>query len=411
MATIWNRITGRGDAEERAISYQSVWGSGSDLNVVMNGGLTGQQVNENTALKLSAVYGCIRIITDNTATLPVGVFVRRGGTRFPSQRPVWLDTPNPEMTRVDFFDQVFMSLLVHGNAYVLTPRDALGNVTELWPVHPNNVQIHRNEDMSLTYIVSNTDGKGKITQVPLNSDEICHIPGIRMPGNLYGLSPLQAAMDVFSVGLAAQEQAGRFYKNGSTPGGIITIPKEAGDISQEAVDALKASWNSYHQGTQKSSGLAVLTAGMTYMPITLSPEQAQFLQTRQFQIQEICRLYGVPSHLLNDTSNSTSWGSGLEEQSIGFVRWTLSPWLERVEASLQRLLPGAANGDFLKFNLDGLMRGNTTARYQAYSSALQNGWLSVNEVRAMEDRAPVQGGDQYLQPLNMTTLGSGDTTQ
>jgi len=246
---------------------------------------------------------------------------------------------------------------------------------------------------------------GQTVSLQLNDQEICHIPGIRIPGSLYGLSPLQAAMDVFGVGLSAQEQAGRFYKNGSTPGGVITIPKEAGDISQEAVDALKSSWESYHKGTQKSSGLAVLTAGMTYDPITLTPEQSQFLQTRQFQIQEICRLYGVPSHLLNDSSNSTSWGSGLEEQSIGFVRWTLSPWLERVEASLQRLLPGAANGDFFKFNLDGLMRGNTNARYTAYASALGNGWLSINEVRALEDRAPVDGGDTYSSMASPITQG------
>lgn len=401
MATIFNRLFGREDSEERNVSYQSVWGSGADFNLAAKG-VTGQPVSEQTALRLSAVYGCVRIITDNCATLPVGLYVRKNGTRFPAPRQPWLDQPNPEMTRVGMFDQVFSSLLLHGNAYLLTPRDGDGNVTELWPVHPSNVQISRDENRKLRYTVTNTEMSGRQVSVVLDDQEICHIPGIRIPGSLYGLSPLQSAMDVFGVGLSAQEQAGRFYQNGSTPGGVITIPKEAGDISQDAVDALKMSWDSYHRGTQKSSGLAVLTAGMTYDPITLTPEQSQFLQTRQFQIQEICRLYGVPSHLLNDSSNSTSWGSGLEEQSIGFVRWTLSPWLERVEASLQRLLPGYADGYFLKFNLDGLMRGNTNARYTAYASALGNGWLSVNEVRAMEDRAPVSGGDVYLSPLNMT---------
>ena len=405
MPTIFNRLFGREDTDERSLSYQSIWGSGSDINIIA-GGTTGQTVSEQTALKLSAVYGCIRIITDNCSTLPVAIYNRRNGTRFPAPNQPWLDNPNPEMTRVGMFDQVFSSLLLHGNAYLLTPRDGLGNVTELWPIHPSNVTITRGSDRKLIYTVSNTDSMGQTVSLQLNDQEICHIPGIRIPGSLYGLSPLQAAMDVFGVGLSAQEQAGRFYKNGSTPGGVITIPKEAGDVSQEAVDALKSSWESYHKGTQKSSGLAVLTAGMTYDPITLTPEQSQFLQTRQFQIQEICRLYGVPSHLLNDSSNSTSWGSGLEEQSIGFVRWTLSPWLERVEASLQRLLPGAANGDFFKFNLDGLMRGNTNARYTAYASALGNGWLSVNEVRALEDRAPVVGGDTYSTMASPNTQGA-----
>jgi len=288
-------------------------------------------------------------------------------------------------------------LLLYGNAYSQIIRNGRGQVVSLYPLLPNKVSVERtNGVISYTY---STDDNG---QVKLRSDQVLHIPGLGFDG-LIGYSPIALAKNAIGMSIASEEYGSKFFANGANPGGIITHP---GTLGETPLQNIKESWNNSYGGSGNAQRVAVLEEGMTYHQIGIPPEQAQFLETRKFQTEEIARIFRVPLHLIGDLEHATF--SNIEHMSIEFVKYTLAPWVSRWEQSLtQSLLLPTEKDIFIRFNLDGLLRGDYKSRMEGYSIGIQNGIMSVNDVRELEDLnllPPEEGGDLHMVNGNMLPL-------
>jgi len=231
---------------------------------------------------------------------------------------------------------------------------------------------------------------------------VFHIPGLRMPGSLAGVAPLELAREAVGLGLTAEEYGAAFFQNGARPDLVIQLP-EGAKATEDVIKRLKVGWANRHQGAAKAHKPGVLSDGATLKEISIPPEHAQFLQTREFQREDIASWFRVPPHMVGLVSKSTSWGSGLEEQSTGFARYTLAPQIRRAELALSAILPGF---QFIKWNMAGLERASLEKRYASYSVGRLGGWLSANDIRRLEDMDPIDAGDEYLVPMNMTPAGA-----
>jgi HK97 family phage portal protein len=369
------------------------WGDG----MVIRGDGGRSVVSVDRAMRLSAVFACLRLLSEAVATLPLDVFYRQNGDRKPYRpRPDYLSFDPPQHPRTDYMSQLMLSLLTDGNAFVLTPRDELGVPTNLIVLDPALVTVQRLQGV-VTY-----ECQG-VRLDPLF--DIMHIKGMCLPGAVRGLSPIAYARETISLGLAAQEFGESFLTNSAQPGGVIEMPEE----NQAPADAhakaqrIAATWNSTHQGQGNAGKVGVLIGGATFRPITVNPNDAQFLETRQFQIPDVARIFGVPPHLIADASNSTSWGSGLAEQNLAFGQFSLRPWIERIEEGHSRLLTThGLKTAFVKLNLDALLRASLKDRYDAYAIGIENRIDTINEVRRLEDKPPVPWGDQPFVPERVT---------
>ena len=390
--------------KQRAITNSSFWGAwqrGDDIPTDMSH--AGVRVNRETAMSLSAVWACVSLIADSISTLPLDSFARQGGARVPFRpRPAWLVEPNPEQERPQWIGQQLVSLLLDGTAYVYTPRDSRGDVIESWNAPPWMVTPRRVARGQVEYDVR--DEAGRV--VTLNQAEMFHIPAMSWPGHLCGMAPLEAARHMLGAGLGAQEFAERYYGQGFSAHGVIQVE---GDMDVPQMRELKQDFARMNSGTRKAHLPAVLTNGATYNPIAVSPEQAQFLETRSFGVSEVARFFRVPPYLIQDVEKSTSWGTGIEQQGIGFVTYTLRPWLERLEQAYTRhmMLLGPQSTAFVKFNVDGLVRGDFKSRMEGYAIGRQWGWLSADDVLALEDRPPLPDGlgQEYLVPTTHRPAG------
>lgn len=376
--------------QQQQYSYdQGPWGQG----MVRLGNAPTQPVTFNSAMTLSAVFACMRLLSEAIASMPLDTFVRDRGTRKPYRpKPDYLSFQPPEVSVIDYLSQVMLSLLSDGNAFVATPRDDMGIPLDLVPIDPCLVKIDRDARGVKTFYV----GEGEY-----NSLDIMHIPAMLMPGALRGLSPLGYAMATIDLGLSAQNFGASFFRNGALPAGVIEAPGEFPEASAKRAAGL---WDARHRGPGNSGKVGVLTGGAKFNKITINPDEAQFLEVRQFQVPDVARFFGVPPHLIADASNSTSWGSGLSEQNVAFGQFSLRPWVNRIETAHGRLLTTQGLPDvFVKLNMDALLRSDTEERYAAYALGIQNGWLTVNEVRALEDMAPITGGDEPFMGRSFTT--------
>ncbi len=385
--------------ERRAITYQDVWGKGLDLGGSQTA--AGVRVDTTTAMRFTAVYACVRLLAETVASLPADTFRREEGSRRPYRpRPVWLDRPNPDQTRFEVVEQLMASLLLAGDFFGATVWDKRGELAEVWPLSPDTL-IPGRDERGLVYAQRN--GGRDLRPASRLGGDILHIRAFSMPGELSGLSPIEQARQTIGLGMVAEEFGARFFSQGASPGGIIELP---GKPEQGFVDRLKANWLKKHAGPSNAHIPGVLTDGATWKPLTIPPDQAQFLETRKFQIGEIARLFRVPPHMIGDLERATF--SNIEHQAIEFEKHSIRPWLERIEQGFDRLL---ADGVFLKFNADGLLRGDTKGRYEAYQIALDSGFRNPDEVRALEDLPPVPGGlgKKFRQPLNFGPLGSSPT--
>jgi HK97 family phage portal protein len=360
---------------------------------------TGKLINEKKALRLTAVFACIRVLAETVASLPLLVYARRddGGKRpAPEHRlyPILHDEASPELTSLVFREALMGHVAGWGNGYAEIERDGAARPLGLWPLLPDRTHAKRDRDDGLFYV---THVKGK--PIPLNPENVLHIPGLGFDG-LKGYSPLAMAKQAVALGLAAEEFGARFYGQGSRPSGFITGPKA---MSDPAYERLEKKWMSAHGGLENSHRAAILEEGFEWKPMGIPPEEAQFLETRKFQIEEIARIYRVPLVLLQHTEKSTSWGSGVEQFMLAFVIHTVRSWVVRWEQELNRkLFSRQERGRFFaEFKLDGLVRGDLKSRYEAYAQGRQNGWLSANDIRRLENMDPVEGGDVYLVPINM----------
>lgn len=359
-------------------------------------------VNLESAQRLSAVYRSVSILS-TVARLPLQVFEKVDGARRQVEDPreayVWR-RPNPEMTRSVFWETVISHLALAGNAFVYAAKTQLGEVGEIWPINPQRVRVGR--DPQTRAKVFTVDGDYAAPYLDFAAGgELVHIPNLSVNG-LVGVNPIRAARMALQLGMATETYGAQLFAQGSTPGGIITTDQE---LKDEDAEKLGRRWEKFHRGLGNAHRVAVLDSGGKFQQVSISPEDSQFLDTRRFQVQEIARLFGVPPHLLADSSGSTSWGSGLEEQNRMLVAFTFNSYSSRIEEAITDQLLAPANR-YARFNYDGLLRGNTLQRYQAYEVAHRSGWLSADEIRAYEDLEPIPGGlgAVYMEPVALAPL-------
>jgi len=296
-------------------------------------------------------------------------------------------------------------LLLWGNAYAQVIRNGKDEVVALYPLMPNKMQVNRDNNGHLYYQYSHSNDEAptaKGNTVILQPSDVLHIPGLGFDG-LVGYSPIAMAKNAIGLAIATEEYGSKFFANGAAPSGVLEHPGTIKDPTK-----VRDAWMSQFGGSSNSGKVAVLEEGMKYTPISISPEQAQFLETRKFQINEIARIFRVPPHMVGDLEKSSF--SNIEQQSLEFVKYTLDPWVVRWEQSIQRTLlsPEEKKRYFVKFNLEGLLRGDYQSRMNGYATARQNGWMSANDIRELEnlDRIPAEeGGDLYLINGNMLPLG------
>ena len=361
---------------------------------------TGVQVSEDNALTFSAVYAAVRIISETIASIPLNVYQADGETRVKAVghpvQDLLAKAPNSVSSTFTFREAMASNLVLHGNAYAKIEMNAAGRPTALIPLNPMKVEV-KVIDGEKVYVFDK-----KHTYLDY---EILHFVGLSFNG-LTGKSPLSMAREAVAIGLAAQEYGARFYSNGANAGGVITAP---GRLNTEVVKRLRESWNRAQSGLGASHSTAILEEGMKYEKIGLDPEAAQFLQSRKFQVNEIARIFRIPPSYLADLENSST-RANTEQQAIQFVRDCITPYVRRMEVELNRKLFREDEPNlYAYFTMEGLMRGDQKARYEAYATARQWGWLSVNDIRDLENLNPVEGGDIYLQPLNMVQSGQDDT--
>ena len=385
--------------------------TGSTYSFFFGSSSAGKRVNERSAMQMTAVYSCVRILAEAVAGLPLHLYRYKedGGKEKAIYHPLYLllhDEPNPEMSSFVFRETLMTHLLLWGNAYAQIIRNGKGEVIALYPLMPDRMTVDRDRDGKLyyEYTVSTDDAPTvKGTVVRLKPSDVLHIPGLGFDG-LVGYSPIAMAKNAIGMAIACEEYGAKFFANGAAPGGVLEHPGTIKDPGR-----VRESWQSTFGGSGNANKIAVLEEGMKYTPIGISPEQAQFLETRKFQINEIARIFRVPPHMVGDLEKSSF--SNIEQQSLEFVKYTLEPWLVRWEQSIQRTLfsPEEKKRYFAKFNVEGLLRGDYASRMSGYATARQNGWMSANDIRELEnmDRIPAEdGGDLYLINGNMLPLGN-----
>jgi len=365
----------------------------------------GIYVTPGNALTFSAVWAAVRILAETVASIPLILYERRqdGGRDRAINHPLYYllhDQFNDEMTSYTARETIMAHLATWGNSYNQLIYTAGGQLQEIIPQPPDEMMVERDPDTrQLVYKLRNT---------PIQN--VLHIPGLSMDG-IVGLSPIQYHRKAVGLGIAAQAYGAGIFENGAKPGGVLEHPAQ---LSGKARENLRQSWNEMHQGPGNSGRIAILEEGMTFKGITIPPEDAQFLQTRKFQVGEIARIFRIPPHMLADLDRATF--SNIEQQSLEFVVYSIMPWLKRIEQILSKelLTPAERKVYFIEFLVDGLLRGDIKTRFEAYGIARQNGWMSANEIRIRENMNPVPGGDDYLIPLNMISIseaGSIDGSQ
>ena len=382
---------------------------GSNFSFMMGGSTSGKSVTERSSMQMTAVYACVRILSEAIAGLPLQLFRYKegGGKERATDKNLYRllhDEPNPEMTSFVFRETLMTHLLLWGNAYAQIIRNGKGEVIALYPLMPNKMSVDRDEKGQLYYTYSRANEEAATmtgNTVILKPSDVLHIPGLGFDG-LVGYSPIAMAKNAIGMAIACEEFGAKFFANGAAPSGVLEHP---GTIKDPA--KVRDSWNSTFGGSANSGKVAVLEEGMKYTPISISPEQAQFLETRKFQINEIARIFRVPPHMVGDLEKSSF--SNIEQQSLEFVKYTLEPWVVRWEQALSRALLSITEKPtyFFKFNLEGLLRGDYQSRMNGYAIARQNGWMSANDIRELEnqDRIPAEeGGDLYLINGNMLPL-------
>ena len=383
--------------------------AGSGYTFYMGGSSSGKAVTERSAMQMTAVYSCVRILAEAVAGLPLHLYryTKDGGKEKAIDHPLYLllhDEPNPEMSSFVFRETLMTHLLLWGNAYAQIIRNGKNEVVALYPLMPNKMSVDRDEHGQLYYTYYRGPDeaiKNKEFAVTLRTTDVLHIPGLGFDG-LVGYSPIAMARNAIGMAIACEEYGAKFFANGAAPGGVLEHPGTIKDPQR-----VRESWQSTFGGSGNANKIAVLEEGMKYTPIGISPEQAQFLETRKFQINEIARIFRVPPHMVGDLDKSSF--SNIEQQSLEFVKYTLDPWVIRWEQSIMRALLSAEEKSeyFVKFNLEGLLRGDYQSRMNGYAIGRQNGWMSANDIRELEnlDRIPAEeGGDLYLINGNMLPM-------
>ena len=380
------RLFGGAAVESRDLSYQQIWGAGLDVSTLQT--WAGTPVSINNATQIGAVYACTRLLADTISSLPVDTFIRRDGNRLPlSPRPAWVYEPEgPGSSRVEYYKQVVVSMLLSHGAVIQIIRGGNGDVVALQPLDPTRVTVRRNAATRGREFV--IDGK---TVLP--GDQVLYISEMRKPGSVMGTSRIEEVKNTLGLAKALDEFASRYFSNGANAGGIIEFP---GNLTQEQAKDVVEAFEAGHKGLRKSHKPGVLSGGAKFQKVGSDAEQAQMLESRQFAVEEIARVFRCPPSMIGlNTPGAMSYAS-VEHNAIQFVRYSLTPLIVAIEEAHNRLLPGDA---FLRVNMDGLLRGDSATQAQVFSTAMQAGYMSVNDVRGLMDMRPVDGGDLPRVPL------------
>ena len=362
---------------------------------------SGENVDEKSALQIATVYACVRLLAESVAALPLHLYritESGSGKEKATDHPLYkllYRQPNAEMTSFSFREAIMMHLLLWGNAYVQIIRDGKNGVVGLYPLLPENVEVDRADNGEIYYIyhayTDETPGENN-KDIYFGRDEILHIPGLSFNG-LVGFSPIAMMKNSLGTTIAVEKYGSSFFRNGAQPSGVLEHP---GVLKNP--EKIRENWANVYGGAGNAHKVAVLEEGMQYKPISLPPEDSQFLSTREFGVEEICRIFRVPPHMVQDLKRATY--SNIEHQSIDFVQHTLMPWLTRIEQAIIKdvLIEEEKDQYFPKFNVDGLLRGDYQSRMNGYAVGFSNGFLSPNDIRSLEnmDLIPADmGGDDY----------------
>jgi HK97 family phage portal protein len=386
-------LFGGQQVESRDLSYQQIWGAGLDVSTLQT--WAGTSVSQSNATHIGAVYACTRLLTDTISSLPVDTFIRRDGNRLPFRpRPAWVYEPEgPGSSRVEYFKQVVTSMLLSHGAVIQIIRGGNGDVLALQPLDPTRVTVRRNKGTRAREFVVDGDGV-------LSADQVLYICEMRKPGSVMGSSRIEEVKNTLGLAKALDEFASRYFSNGANAGGIIEFP---GNLTQEQAKDVVEAFEAGHKGLRKAHKPGVLSGGAKFQKIGSDAEQAQMLQSRQFAVEEIARVFRVPPSMIGlNTPGAMSYAS-VEHNAIQFVRYSLTPLIAAIEEAHNRLLPGDA---FLRVNMDGLLRGDSATQAQVFSTAMQAGYMSVNDVRGLMDMRPVEGGDLPRVPLANISVGA-----
>lgn len=367
------------------------------------------RVSEDSALGIVTVFACVNTIANTIAQLPIEVYEtgERGRKRAVNHPLRWLlrDEANPEMSAFTWKQTMVGHAVLRGNAFSFIERFNTGSVRALWPIRPDRVQIYRKGGELEYWIGSATSETEKaLTWAPYGPESILHIRGLSGDG-VVGYSPIRAAREALGLALAAERYGATLFSNGSRPGGVLQHP---GRLDDEARANLKSSWEAVHRGVDNAHRVAVLEEGMTFAKMSVDPDDAQFLQTRKFQREEIAALFGVPLHMLGDLEKSSY--ASVEQQSLDYLVTCVGPWTTNIESELQRrLFTSRDYGRYSPaFQVKALMRGDMAARQSYYAAGRQWGWLCVDDIREEEglEALPGGAGQVYLEPVNMVPAGS-----
>lgn len=393
---IFDRFT-----QKRAISFQTIWGAGDDFNSFQS--LSNTKIDGDTAFKINAIYSAVALISDTISSLPVDSYIRRDGARFAFRpRPVWLSRPDIDTTKEAFWGAVIVSLLLDGNAFVRVFQNQRGQVVNLTVLDPLSVEITRN---GLGRIMFKVDGEDEM----LSSDEVIFIPDVVRPGHIRGVSRTEALKTNWGLAMALENYAATFFGQGTQTSGVIEFP---GNLSAEQAKQLQEGFDARHRGWTRSHRTAIISGGAKYVPTSVENDKAQFLDSRRLAVEDVARAFNIPPNLLGIQGSFTY--ASVEQNNQAFVTHTLRPIIQKLETAFTPLLSREPGGEqaFIRFNLDGLLRADINTRMSAYSVGLQAGFLTINDVRRLEDLTPIDdpAAEGVRVPLANVNIEAADLT-
>jgi HK97 family phage portal protein len=380
--------------EQRSVSYQSLFASGDDISL---GTLSGVTLNNETVFQVNAVFAAVSLISDTISTLPIDAYYREGETRTAFRpKPTWVEKPDIDSTREAFYSGVITSMLLDGNAFIRVFSNGRGEIVNLVVLNPQTVKITRN---GLGRVQFNVEGEDKV----LSSDEMVHIPDVVRPGDVRGVSRVKALKENFGLALALEKFASTFFGQGTNLGGVIEFP---GNLTAEQAADLTAGFDNRHKGWRRGHKTGILSGGATFKATQIDPQQSQALEARHMAVEDIARAFNVPPHLL--ALPGTNSYASVEQTNLAWVTHGLRPIIQKIEGAISPLLSRYPDGEgaYLKFSLDGLLRADIQSRMSAYSTGLQSGFLTINDVRRLEDLAPMadKSADVVRVPLANVNL-------
>ena len=384
--------------EKRAISFQTIFGSGDFVELSNQ---SGTLIDAKTSLQINAVFSAVSLISDTVATLPVDAYIRRDGARYAFRpRPQWVTKPDVDTTKEAFYGAVIVSLLLDGNAFIRVYSNNNGEIVNLSVLNPHDVEIKRDGIGRVRFVV---EGEKKM----LSTDEVIFIPDLVRPGHIRGLSRVESLKENFGLAKALENYAARFFGSGTQTSGVLEVP---GNLTAEQAKNMQEAFDSRHKGWSKAHKTAVLSGGAQYKPTNVPNEQAQFLDSRRMAVEDVARAFNIPPHLLG-LPGTNSYAS-VEQNNLAWVTHCLRPIVQKIEGAMSPLMARYPGGEtaFIKFNLDGLLRADINSRMSAFSTGLQAGFLTINDVRRLEDLTPIMdaSADTVRVPLANVNVEAAD---